>query len=145
MHSGINTLQQVLLARFDQGIFGTIPPKGTGDGSAIGQLAREIHLTTMPTACVPPSHDVHWWTRFGHLTTYGGTYYSYLLDKGLAAQIWHSPRFRNDGGSGLNHKIFGEVVWHELLRPGASVHPATLLRTTLGGRDPAPEKFYEHK
>ena len=34
----------------------------------------------MPS-CMPAPRGTHWMTRFGHLTSYGATYYGYLYDK----------------------------------------------------------------
>ena len=67
--------------------FGPTPPlSDAGDGSAAAAMAHQVHRDVFPSS-LPPATDTHWWARFGHLTSYGATYYGYLYDKALAAQV----------------------------------------------------------
>jgi Zn-dependent oligopeptidase len=71
----------------------------------------------------------------GHITDYGGGYYSYLFAKMYSAQIW---KYRFEGDP-LN-KIQGRYLRNEFLRHGSSKDPKKLLHKIAGGDlDP---KFY---
>ena len=136
-HLGIDTLQQVLLALFDQRSFGVDPPTSpAGDGSVVAAMAHQLHLDVMPSA-LPPAADTHWWARFTHLTSYGATYYGYLYDKALAAQLWRT--LFADRPLDVDR---GTVLWHSLLKPGAAMDPNEVLRQTLGGEARTPEDFF---
>ena len=64
-----------------------------------------------------------------HFTNYGGGYYSYLLARMYAAQIWNK-RFANDP---LN-RTEGMNLWNTFLKYGASKDPLMLLEDIGGGK-----------
>ena len=71
----------------------------------------------------------------GHITEYGGGYYSYLFAKMYSTQIW-KHRFEVDP---LNRKQ-GRYLREEFLRHGSGKDPKKLLYKIAGGDlDP---KFY---
>mmetsp|Transcript_23116 Transcript_23116/g.52136 ORF Transcript_23116/g.52136 Transcript_23116/m.52136 type:complete len:185 (+) Transcript_23116:1993-2547(+) len=140
-HSALETLHQVLLSLFDIELLGSqtahaIEANQKAPGAAVQKLATELHKELMP-GCMPPC-DSHWPSRFGHLTTYGGTYYGYLYNKAFAAQLWN--RLFDDGRS--LDQAAGTKLWVGLLKPGGSRDASELLRETLG-QEPALGPFFE--
>ena len=74
----------------------------------------------------PPVPDATWQGQFGHLFGYGATYYSYLLDRAIAARVW-AQVFRPDPLS----REAGERYKTEVLRYGGGKNPWHMLATLL--------------
>ena len=68
------------LVRANSGKLEAIGKDEGGGASIVASLAHDLHEEVMPT-CMPAPRGTHWVARFGHLTSYGATYYGYLYDK----------------------------------------------------------------
>lgn len=76
----ISQLQQILYARFDLHMHGPDPRR-----VPLRQAFDELYREVMPVA---PCPEAHWFTRFTHLGSYGGNYYSYVYGTALSAALW---------------------------------------------------------
>uniref|UniRef100_A0A7S2RIB0 Peptidase M3A/M3B catalytic domain-containing protein n=1 Tax=Rhizochromulina marina TaxID=1034831 RepID=A0A7S2RIB0_9STRA len=133
-HSALDSLQQVLLSLVDQRAFSrdaaeTMRMPSVEAREYLSSLTKEVHEQVMPTA-MPYAEGTNWLARFGHLTTYGATYYGYLYDKAFATQLWHELF----ASQPLNRHA-GERLWKNLLLPGGSADPYALLRNTMNGTE----------
>jgi intermediate peptidase len=68
-----------------------------------------------------------------HIIGYGGCYYSYLLARILAAEVWNRL-FRD---SKLSMAAAGELLRNGFFRFGASKEPREILATVLNGEEPS--------
>ncbi|VEU20956.1 DEKNAAC101829 [Brettanomyces naardenensis] len=68
----------------------------------------------------------NWPGRFGHLYSYGSVYYSYLLDRAIAAKIWEHL-FEKDPMS----RVSGEKFKTEVLRWGGCKDPWNMVANVL--------------
>jgi intermediate peptidase len=134
---------QVLLSLLDQTIYSAEGAKTieNGGADAIVAMAQQLHREVMP-ACMPPpaatsAKEGYWPARFGHLTTYGATYYGYLFNKAYAAQLW-KHQFVADP----LHPKGGDCLW-ALLRPGGAADPKKLLADALGGQAPDLNPYFQ--
>merc|ERR1712070_848297 len=75
---------------------------------------------------LPSTHGIPWYIRFTHFIGYGAGYYSYLLDRAIAAQIW-SKYLEDDP---LNPKA-GATLWKKFLIHGGGKQPKELLEEFL--------------
>ncbi|GJJ09708.1 hypothetical protein Clacol_003932 [Clathrus columnatus] len=73
---------QLLLALLDQAYHSGLPFDSNFDST---NTFAELQNTHSPIPYVP---GTSWQTQFGHLFTYGATYYSYMLDRAIASRIW---------------------------------------------------------
>jgi len=69
-------------------------------------------------------------TQFGHLFGYGATYYSYLLDRAIASQVW-KKMFTRDPLS----RTTGEKYEHEVLQFGGGRDPWRMVSSLLDAPD----------
>jgi intermediate peptidase len=127
--AAIERQNQILYAQFDQMLFG-MRDESLAKLSTIDLFAKLHHDTGVPYA-----QGTHWHTRFGHLVTYGASYYSYLYSQVFARDIWHKC-FQGDPLS----RSAGEQYWHKLLIHGGSRDPELML-TDLLGRPPKVNNF----
>lgn len=69
----------------------------------------ELQNTHSPIPYVP---GTSWQTQFGHLFTYGATYYSYMLDRAIASRIWQQLFQSRPLDRGMGEKYKQEVLVH---------------------------------
>ncbi|CAG7847338.1 Mitochondrial intermediate peptidase Short=MIP; AltName: Full=Octapeptidyl aminopeptidase; Flags: Precursor [Serendipita indica DSM 11827] len=83
---------------------------------------------------LPYVEGTSWQTSFGHLFSYGASYYSYLFDRAIASRIWakifsngplqreNGERFKNDvlrfGGGKQPWDMVGELLDEPMLKEG---------------------------
>ncbi|KXZ54341.1 hypothetical protein GPECTOR_5g423 [Gonium pectorale] len=127
--SALELQQQLVLSLADQLFFGEQPPGG-GEGGGEGGQA-DGGLSTGDTwrqavdlaSSVPHVPGTRPELRVGHLTIYGGSYYSYVYARCLAAQLWRSTGLEEaplDPGA-------GDLLRDRLLGPGGAVEPLQLM------------------
>ena len=127
LFSGIDKQMQCMYAEFDQAIFGV-------EGTAVdpGKVIEELH----GEYGLPYAEGTAWHVKFGHLVTYGGTYYGYLWAQAIAADIVEAMEAEEGGllnkGAGRRMKM--------LLTPGASIDPFDIVKSSLG-REWRPDKM----
>lgn len=51
----------------------------------------------------------NWQARFGHLSGYGASYYSYILDRAIASKVWNSL-FEKDPLNRVNGELYKESI-----------------------------------
>jgi Zn-dependent oligopeptidase len=137
----------VLLSLLDQTLFSAEGAAAVeaGGADALVAMAQRLHTEVMPACSPPPTYAAagvgggggYWPARFGHLTSYGATYYGYLFNKAYAAQLWK----HQFAGDPLNGEA-GECLW-ALLRPGGAADPKKLLAAALGGRAPDLAPYFQ--
>ena len=84
----------------------------------------ELHKKYFYHDAIP---DTAWYLRFGHFVGYGAKYYSYLVSKAIASQIW-SSYFKEDPFNKAN----GTKLRECLLKHGGEVPPDLLVENMLG-------------
>ena len=124
---GIDIQTQIIYARFDQELFATPPSNST---AAIFDGLHKAYG-------VPYAEGTHWYSRFGHLVTYGAGYYGYLYSQVFAADIWQNNFARNP--LSLTE---GGMLWKGLLRHGGARDPISMMKTVLG-REPKVDSFFD--
>ncbi|RDL34773.1 Mitochondrial intermediate peptidase-like protein [Venustampulla echinocandica] len=86
----------------------------------------------------PPG--TRWQGFFGHLFTYGGTYYSYLFDRAIARRVWQKV-FDSGNNNGSISRSSGERLKTDVLRWGGGRDAWHCLAATLEDErliDPTP-------
>ena len=132
------TLTQIVHARLDQELFGAgAASAGGGRGDDTTEALARIQREVMPW--VPHAPGTHWHARFGHLTGYGASYYGYLWDRVIAAQLWRALFAADplDRGAGTR-------LWRELLAHGSAADPHAALAALVddcGGDPLCPSAF----
>ena len=117
--AAIEKHNQILFANFDQRLFSNSVKGSTMDEYA--RLNQQLKIPYVP--------GTHWFTRFGHLVTYGAGYYGYLYSQVFAADLWEKVLH----GKSLNRDA-GENLWKNILQHGGAVDPSDMLLNTLGRR-----------
>ena len=117
--ASIERQNQVLYSLFDQRLFGRPDSLNSSSTQLFGELHRQLH--------VPYAEGTHWYTRFGHLVTYGGGYYGYLYSQVFARDIW-TQCFEQHSLD----RTAGNQLWHKLLRYGGAKDPHVMLTDLLG-------------
>ncbi|GMI39922.1 hypothetical protein TrCOL_g4272 [Triparma columacea] len=112
---GIERYTQAMYSEFDQRCFGV---KGEGRGGL------DIWRGVNEEFGVPYMEGTHWYTGFGHLSSYGGVYYSYLWAQELAGVI-HGKI----GGEGKKERV---NTFRKLVEPGGSKDPIEIVEGVLG-------------
>eukprot|EP00741_Cyanophora_paradoxa_P008368 tig00001302_g8095.t1 len=130
MFSAMETQSQVFQSVLDLRYFG----EEAGAASPPDTTATLRDLQNALTN-VPHVEGTAWQTKFGHLVSYGASYYSYVFAKVFGADIWHTV-FAADPLS----REAGERYRREILAPGGSREPRGMLRALLG-RDPSTRPF----
>jgi len=123
----IDIQTQIVHSMFDQTLFG---PRENCQRSTMEVFANLHRKNNLPYAA-----GTHWFSRFGHLVTYGAGYYSYLYSNVFAVDIWASMDF------GLTSKS-GSALWKHLLIHGGSKDPNIMLKNLLG-REPSVDPFFK--
>ena len=110
---------QVFYSLVDQMLHGHLPFE-----KSIRQMVADVHSKYHYHEAVP---DTAWYLRFGHFVGYGAKYYSYLVSKSIASQIWNSS-FRQDPFS----KTHGTRLRECILKHGGEIKPEVLVQQMLG-------------
>jgi mitochondrial intermediate peptidase len=116
----LDALRQIVLALLDQEYHSPVVLQETFDSTvALANLQNTFDV-------FPYVPGTSWQTHFGHLFTYGATYYSYLFDRAIASQVWKQI-FSEDP---LDRER-GERYKNEVLRWGGSKDPWQILAKLL--------------
>jgi mitochondrial intermediate peptidase len=122
---------QIVLASFDQAIFGARPTNSPNIAHPM-QVWEALHHHHN----VPYASGTHWFTNVGHLVTYGAGYYGYLYSQIFADAIWNqlfrSQSMRREAGVNL---------WKTLLQHGGARDPNIMLEELLGQK-PTVETYW---
>lgn len=129
---GIDTEHQILLAMVDQAYHAPDVAKSSFDST---HVFHDIHRKYAHGPLDPP--ETRWQGFFGHLHSYGSTYYSYLFDRVLAERVWRVVFNAGDGGAAIS-RTNGERLKENLLKWGGGRDPWTCLAETLGDDRLAP-------
>jgi mitochondrial intermediate peptidase len=113
---------QILHSTFDQELFGVPGPLGTTVETTQALFAQLHSRYGIPFAA-----GSHWYSRFGHLISYGAGYYGYLHAQGFARSIWDQC-LEHDS---MNRSA-GTRVWRTLLVHGGARDPHKMLTDLLG-------------
>jgi mitochondrial intermediate peptidase len=113
---------QILHSTFDQELFGVPGPSGTTIETTQALFAQ-LHSRYG----IPFAHGSHWYSRFGHLVSYGAGYYGYLYAQGFARSIWEQC-LEHD----CMNRSAGTRVWRTLLVHGGARDPHLMLSDLLG-------------
>ena len=114
--AAVERQNQIIYSMFDQALFGY--PTKESSSSLIERLLSENEIPFAP--------GTHWHSRFGHLVSYGGGYYSYLHCQKFASSLWNHL-FQ---GKSLSRES-GEKLWRGILIHGGQKDPQQLLDSTL--------------
>ncbi|KAI5474590.1 hypothetical protein MNV49_002765 [Pseudohyphozyma bogoriensis] len=80
--SALETSTQISMAALDQAYHSTLPlERGFSSTDVARATQTNYHVVPFPEGTA-------WQVQFGHLFGYGATYYSYLFDRAIAAQIF---------------------------------------------------------
>lgn len=129
---GIDTEHQIILAMVDQAYHASDVASPAFDSTAVfhdikGRFAHGPQ--DPPNTC--------WQGFFGHLHSYGSTYYSYLFDRVLAERVWRVVFKAGENGAAINREN-GEWLKENLLKWGGGRDPWTCLAETLQDERLAP-------
>jgi intermediate peptidase len=126
--AGLERQNQILYAQMDQQLFGV--PKDIAPEDLFAKLHRDYEIPYMP--------GTHWFTKFGHLVSYGAGYYGYLYAQMVARDIWNTCFLPTSSTATKNpaSRQAGTWIWNGLLQHGGARDPQQLLRDVLGGRPP---------
>lgn len=122
---GIDTEHQILLAMVDQAYHAPVVADESFDST---RIFHEIHKCYAHGPLDPP--ETHWQGFFGHLHSYGSTYYSYLFDRVLAERVWRVVFKGGEAGQAISREN-GEHLKENLLKWGGGRDPWRLLADTL--------------
>ncbi|KAG6164081.1 hypothetical protein E4U51_005254 [Claviceps purpurea] len=123
---GLDTEHQIVLAMVDQAYHSPSVQDTNFDST---RLFHEIQHQFAHGPKDPP--ETCWQGFFGHLHSYGSTYYSYLFDRVLAERVWRVV-FRSGRDGAAIERENGERVKQNLLKWGGSRDPWRCLADTLG-------------
>ncbi|KAG9257002.1 uncharacterized protein F5Z01DRAFT_617003 [Emericellopsis atlantica] len=122
---GIDTEHQILLAMIDQAYHG--PQVAAPDFNST-TVYHDIHARYSHGPREP--RETCWQGFFGHLHSYGSTYYSYLFDRVLAERVWRVVFGAGEHGGAVNREN-GERLKENLLKWGGGRDPWRCLAETL--------------
>ena len=122
---GIDTEHQILLAMVDQAYHAPEVAMASFDST---QTFHNIQRKFAHGPKDPP--ETCWQGFFGHLHSYGSTYYSYLFDRVLAERVWRVV-FRAGAGGAAISRDNGERLKENLLKWGGGRDPWMCLAETL--------------
>lgn len=122
---GIDTEHQILLAIVDQAYHAPDARHGRLDSS---QLFHQLQGRHGHGPADPP--QTRWQGFFGHLHSYGSSYYSYLFDRVLADRVWRVVFSAGHRQAALSRSN-GEWLRERLLRWGGARDPWRCLADTL--------------
>ncbi|KAK9463114.1 uncharacterized protein V1516DRAFT_671991 [Lipomyces oligophaga] len=117
-----STYTQIELALLDQALH-SVGVLQDGNGLHLAKSTSEVYSSLAKEYSLYPAVEgLSWPAMFGHLVGYGSVYYSYLLDRAIAARVWGEVFSSGRGGGSLSREA-GERFKSEVLVWG-------------GGRDP---------
>lgn len=122
---GIDTDNQILLAMVDQAYHSPQVANLSFDST---RVFHEIQHQFAYGPKDPP--ETCWQGFFGHLHSYGSTYYSYLFDRVLAERVWRVV-FKGGENQAAISRENGERVKQNLLKWGGGRDPWRCLSDTL--------------
>jgi intermediate peptidase len=122
---GIDTEHQILLAMLDQEYHSPSVADPAFDST---RVFHAVHARYAHAPRDPP--ETRWQGFFGHLHSYGSTYYSYLFDRVLAERVWRVVFRAGEGGAAVSREN-GERLKERLLKWGGGRDPWTCLAETL--------------
>ncbi|PHH73670.1 hypothetical protein CDD82_5329 [Ophiocordyceps australis] len=122
---GIDTEYQLILALVDQALHSPDAGKRGFDSTKTSHI---VHRQYALGPAEPPG--TRWQGFFGHLHTYGSTYYSYLFDRVLAERVWRHVFASGIGNAALDRRN-GEILHNGLLKWGGGRDPWRCLADTL--------------
>jgi mitochondrial intermediate peptidase len=138
--NSIEKQNQLLYSLFDQSIF-FIPDESVSTMQIWKKHHEQLNM--------PYSQSTHWYTRFGHLTNYGASYYVYLYAQVFSSKIWDQhfnsalsssidngsiPRIVGGGEQYMQRPLnrqAGELLWKKVLMFGGSKDPNEMLNDIL--------------
>lgn len=120
---GSDTEHQILLAMLDQAYHSPDVARPGFDSTAV---FHDVHRRGAHGPRDPP--ETCWQGFFGHLHSYGSTYYSYLFDRVLAERVW---RVVFASGAAALSRDAGERLKQNLLKWGGGRDPWRCLADTL--------------
>ncbi|GAA5905145.1 hypothetical protein JCM6882_000392 [Rhodosporidiobolus microsporus] len=141
--SALETSSQVMMAALDQAyhsssvadaaaasssssFFSSAPSSSGFDSTALlAATQKQYHV-------IPYAKGTAWQTQFGHLFGYGATYYSYLFDRAIAAQVYAS-KFAQQPLS----RDSGEELKKRVLRWGGGRDPWEMIGELVGNDEVA--------
>ncbi|KAM0434519.1 hypothetical protein ACHAPT_003615 [Fusarium lateritium] len=129
---GIDTEHQIILAMVDQAYHA---PDVANPGFDSTAAFHDIKGRFAHGPQDPP--NTCWQGFFGHLHSYGSTYYSYLFDRVLAERVWRVVFKAGDNGAAISREN-GERLKENLLKWGGGRDPWTCLAETLQDERLAP-------
>ncbi|KAL8873269.1 MAG: hypothetical protein Q9174_001238 [Haloplaca sp. 1 TL-2023] len=138
---GIETEHQILLAMLDQAYHSDLPLSMPGGFDS----TKVFHDVYDRYASVKEPRATSAQGFFGHLVEYGGTYYSYLLDRAIAGRVWQDVFDSGRNGAAVNRER-GQRFKDEVLRWGGSRDGWACLAELLKDeklRDGGPEAMAE--
>ncbi|KZS93453.1 mitochondrial intermediate peptidase [Sistotremastrum niveocremeum HHB9708] len=118
--SALDTHDQIMLASLDQEYHSRAALEPGFDSTAV------LAALTDRQGVWPYVQGTSWQTQFGHLFSYGATYYSYLFDRAIASQVW-STLFQNNP---LDREK-GEKFKREVLKWGGGKDPWEMVSAVL--------------
>ena len=122
---GIDTEHQILLAMIDQAYHA---PEAASSSFDSTKIFHDIQRQFAHGPKDPP--ESCWQGFFGHLHSYGSTYYSYLFDRVLAERVWRVVFGAGQDGAAISREG-GERLKENLLKWGGGRDPWTCLAETL--------------
>jgi len=116
----IDTYGQILLSAIDQQYHSprVLDPSFNS--------TEEFALLQNTKGIMPFVSGTSFQTQFGHLFSYGATYYSYMFDRAIAARVWRNVF----SGNPLDRET-GEKYKNEVLRYGGGKDPWKMAATLL--------------
>ncbi|KOS19340.1 Mitochondrial intermediate peptidase [Escovopsis weberi] len=122
---GCDTEYQILLAMLDQAYHSPAALEPAFDSTA---AFHDIQARFAHGPRDPPG--TRWQGFFGHLHSYGSTYYSYLFDRVLAERVWRVVFKAGADGAAVSREN-GEHLKESLLKWGGARDPWRCLADTL--------------
>lgn len=119
-----NTQAQICMALFDLESHARSASKPI-DSTAI------YHSVWSQHAALPEPKGMSWQGFFGHLFTYGSSYYTYLFDTAIARRVWETTFQGGKNRGGLKREN-GERFKEEVLRWGGGRDPWICIERLLG-------------
>ncbi|KZT58070.1 mitochondrial intermediate peptidase [Calocera cornea HHB12733] len=116
--AALNSQHQIMLAALDQVLHSAVHEDSTTEWA-------RLHETM---GVLPYAPGTSWQTQFGHLFSYGATYYSYLFDRAIASRVFDVVFSGNEGD--LNREM-GERFKERVLKWGGGKEPWELVGDVL--------------